>query len=289
MNEQAVITEITDTAEAVVPEVAETIEVVRNNPILLAGVAVAATLAGGAVGYFVAAKRLEPKYRDLAEKEIAEAKAYYSGVYKSDEFETPEKAVDKLIPEEVQQNFASYRGESVGKVEVVEDEHGVSIKTTEVEVDEEDNEAETVQEVRSNIFVDGVPIEELDLEAEEPKRLSGAPFVISMDEYMENAPDHEQMNCTYFQGDSQLMDENDKLITDINGLVGEDNLDRFGQGSGDRQVVFVRNVEKKLDFEIIASKGRYSVEVLGMDPMDDEDAGRDIRHGHRRRFRESDE
>lgn len=52
--------------------------------------------AGGAAGFFVANKRLEVKYKNLAEKEIAEAKEYYRILNKTDEFSTPERAAEAL-------------------------------------------------------------------------------------------------------------------------------------------------------------------------------------------------
>jgi hypothetical protein len=66
-------------------------------------------------------------------------------------------------------------------------------------------------------------------------------------------------------------------------LVGDDNL-RFGYGSNDSNMVYVRNPRIEMDMEIVRSQGTYTKEVLG---FDDE---AELKHsGRRRRFRESDE
>lgn len=286
MTEQAVIEEVTDIAEAVVPEVVETIEVVRNNPYLLAGAAVVGLAIGGTVGYFVADKILKEKYEEISRCEIGAAKEYYSAIRKEGDYETVAKAAEKLLPQEIQDVVSSYRGETNEFSAAVEEtQEGITIVTQENSTDDDDNEVTVVRET-SNIFVDGVPLEDLDLEEEAPKRLSGAPFVITEEEFHENQHDHEQLNLTYYQGDKVVANETDNPVENTTVLIGDECLERFGHGSNDRNSVYVRNMEKGLDFEIVRSPGKFANEVLGLDYYDQDN----LRHSSSiRRFRDQDE
>ena len=98
---------------------------------------------------------------------------------------------------------------------------------------------------------------------------------------MENDKEFNQVTLTYFEGDEVLSDERDQTVDDVDGLAGEDNLQRFGHGSGDPNVLYIRNEHISLDMEILRSKGKYTHEVLGF-----------IEHSDQpkiRRFRSDDE
>ena len=55
-------------------------------------------------------------------------------------------------------------------------------------------------------------------------------------------------------------------------MVGLVNLGKFGHGSGDPNVVYVRNVELEMEIEIIHSDGKFSEQSRGIvenpDPTD---------------------
>lgn len=253
MNEQAVINEITESAETIVPEVVEAVHVAKNNPYLLAGVALVAASAGVGLGYFIAMKRLEPKYSKIAEEEISQAKEYYSVLHKDGKFSTPKDAVDELITE--------YQGESV---EIEETEEGIQVTTTSTEVDHDDNEVEVVKEVTRNIFVNGQPIDEFDYESEVANRSNDRPFIITEEEFFENETLCAQETLTYYVGDDVLTDDKDMVIDDVDDLVGNENLTKFGHGSKDPNLLYIRNVEKDIELEIARSQGKFSEEVLGL-------------------------
>lgn len=276
MEEQAVIEQIEDTAEAVVPEVVETIEVLRNNPVLLVGVGLVAGSVGAFIGYKVARKRLEAKFEVLLEEEIEKTRRYYAAYSKKDEYETPEKAAHALIPDEereAQQAFVNYAGMAKAQVDVIEDEHGVTVETkSEMVETEEGDEVEEVHEVvKNNIFLNGSALDkdEFDYEAEVAQRSEDFPYVITEDEFFQNEQDFVQLTMTYYEGDDVLCDEQDRTVDDVDGSVGEVNLHKFGHGSKDKNLVYIRNNKRGTDFEIARSRGKYSVDVLG---LDDEDA-----------------
>ena len=54
------------------------------------------------------------------------------------------------------------------------------------------------------------------------------------------------------------------MIPDADDAVGEMNLHRFGHGSGDNNVVYIRNDRLENDFIVLRSQGEYAKEVLGL-------------------------
>ena len=81
----------------------------------------------------------------------------------------------------------------------------------------------------------------------------GRPYVISPDEF--DTEDYEVVSLLYFD-DGVLTDEQYNVIDDVEGLVGEDSLNHFGEYEDDS--VFVRDDEKKIDYEILADGRKFS-------------------------------
>jgi|SRR5215216_123243 len=203
------------------------------------GVAVGATsvvslIVGAASGYFFAKKRLEKIYADFASQEIAEARKFYS---KNKKFSTPEEAVEALIPDEAVEALKAYQGEP-------------------------DVVLETTEDVVVNIFGSTVSHTKDEWAQVVSMRDEDEPHIISQEEFMEGGPGYHQPTLSYYVGDDILADERDQPITDVTDLLGEDNL-KFGYGSGDANIVYIRNNKLSLDIEIIKNEGKYSEEVAG--------------------------
>lgn len=254
----------------------------------------AAGAALGVAGYFAMKKQMEAKlrkeYDEHLESEVAELRRYYELRHKDGQYATPAGAVEALLPGDVQEVVRSYQGvptEPVAvtgpPVVVVEGdstspeslrEQGYTeaqiAEVTGTPVDVKALEAKMnsggpieVTETTSNIFVDGNPIEDFDYAAEVAKRNPEEPYVITHDEFMENENDFAQMTMTYYNGDDILADDQDIPVVDIEAVVGSENLTKFGYGSRDRNVVYVRNEKLENDYEIALSQGEFSKEVAG--------------------------
>ena len=198
-------------------------------------------------GIFFAKKNLQTKYDALLEQEIADAKRFYGRLHKKDEFATPESAAETLLEDNAIKAITVYRGE--------ESENDDGMRATENDVAGD-----------RNIFVDPRPsIEKIDFNYEEEilNRSSLTPYIISKEEFLQAETDFPQSTLTYYAGDDILSDEKDGTIDDAEFVVGTSNLQRFGHGSDDGNVVYIRNENLKMDFEIIHSEGKYAVEVQG--------------------------
>jgi hypothetical protein len=81
-------------------------------------------------------------------------------------------------------------------------------------------------------------------------RRAGKPYVIHEDEFTnDNLPSHSVTTYSYYQKDGVLADEDGSRIQNAHELVGNA-LSRFGHGSSDPNVVFVRNDVLQLQVEI---------------------------------------
>jgi hypothetical protein len=233
-------------------------------------------LGGAALGAKIALDKLGQKIMKDADEalkiEIAKAKEYYKTQYKAEEFATPEQALEALHPVEMDvaaKALAKYQG----------------IK---LDLPEEIPAPLDMVPISKNVFTDAAYIREpFDYEAELRRRDPDGPYLITEEEYLEAGPQYEQVSFTYYAGDGVLTNVSDEVIDNIEGSVGSANLLRFGDGSNDENVVYVRNCNLEMDIELTQSAGKYSVEVAG---FDDENELRhsDVRRSPRR-FRQRDE
>ena len=137
----------------------------------------------------------------------------------------------------------------------------------------------------SSVFpVSALPKWEQEKENKDRERFQGRPYTISVDEFQENEFDFSQYTLTYYEGDQVLIDQEDVPIYNHPNVVGDI---VFGHGSGDPNVVYVRNVRGKVEYEILRDSGFYAVEVLGND-IEAQHEEADIKHSNNRRLRKDD-
>lgn len=230
----------------------------RSVPLMIGASVVCALALGSGAGYLVAKKQLETKYEKIAQKEIEEAKTFYAKTNKTGEFETIDKAFAALHPDEIDGGGPKMAAAATALTNY----QGVSTKTTApTKVDDK-----TVTEIVSNVFANTKREKDFSpeaLEREIRNRTEEAPYVITKDEFMNNEQDYTQLTFTYYAGDGVLTDERDDIIEDSDVMVGDNNLVRFGDWSDDPRIVYVRNHEKELEFEIALHDGKYSEVVTG--------------------------
>lgn len=78
-------------------------------------------------------------------------------------------------------------------------------------------------------------------------KMSEKPYIISPEEFG-NLDDYDQISLTYYS-DGVLVDDEYDIVEDIDGIVGADFSDHFGDYEDDS--VFVRNDRLKCDYEIL--------------------------------------
>jgi hypothetical protein len=101
------------------------------------------------------------------------------------------------------------------------------------------------------------------------QRSPDRPFVIHQDEFFSHESGYSQTTYSYYAGDDVLADENDSVLSNIDNLVGTDNINRWGHGSDDFNVVYIRNPVLELEFEVCRTPKSYEEEVMGLEREDE--------------------
>lgn len=104
------------------------------------------------------------------------------------------------------------------------------------------------------------------------------PYLISIDEYMEDTEAFAKVEMTYFEGDGVLVDNNNAIVGSqsaapekIDQVVGQHNLDKWGQGTTDPEQVYIRNERLEIDIELTHDDNTYTRSVLNIIPSDEEE------------------
>jgi len=241
--------------------------------IFVAGATSIVSLAAGfAVGYKLAVHRLNDVYNEQMEEEIRRTRDYYERNTKP--FADPVEAVKVLKPEEEQK-----AKEDASKAAVVTDD--VTVETLErvvnglkynkitpasdrppvVEVKEEVVTTRNIFDRQKDV-VD--PEDDPNYDEMVDDREHQSIYIVTHEEHMENPHELETVTLTYYAGDN-VLSENDKPVEDVEATIGGVENLQFGRWSKDANVVFIRNETLAIEYEILRSSGKYTVEVLGLD------------------------
>jgi hypothetical protein len=89
------------------------------------------------------------------------------------------------------------------------------------------------------------------------------PYVITVEQFGEEMDHYDKITIYFYEDDEVLTDENEEVITDVSAIVGDDALYSFGDGSGDAEIVYVRNDKMQIDYEVIRLSKSYAETVCG--------------------------
>jgi hypothetical protein len=126
-----------------------------------------------------------------------------------------------------------------------------------------------------------VEVENWDWEEEVRNRTETAPYILHKDEFYADEKNYSQVSLTFYAVDEILADEDDKPIYNHSNTTGPL---RFGHGSGQADVVYIRNDMNRAEYEVTRLDALYSMEVLGLEIENNERVA-DIRHSKHTRFR----
>lgn len=258
----------------------------RDGRLFLTGTAIG--LFGGVLfGYGWAGKRLRTQYEQIAEQEIDEMREHFRArlIAKEEKPDLAEKA----------QEISEREGYSTPQTPVKEDQDGAEAGEegfTEADTADavEDHEREESEEEAPSAEVNNLfdetkkeADEGWDYEEEVRLRRPDRPYVIHVDERSEK-DGYTDISLIYYEADDVLADERDQPIEDRDKTIGEGNLDKFGHGSHDKDIVYIRNDLLKIEIEVIKNDGSYAEVVHGFvqhsnekvhrrPHFDDEDSG----------------
>lgn len=162
---------------------------------------------------------VKKKYEELAQEEIDSVKQVFS------------KREKELKGDEIKKNIAE-------NVKAGEQEKPMSIKEY----------ASFLQKQGYTNYSDTNEAEN----KEETKSVK--PYVIPPEQFGE-IEEYDQIELTYY-ADHILADENDDIVEDVEEAIGFESLSHFGEYEDDS--VFVRNDERRCDYQILLDQGLYS-------------------------------
>lgn len=234
--------------------------------ILIAGFSVISFAGGGASGYFYSRKKLESQYADELQKETAAIERYYQMQYKAGEFETPETALKAKMAEKIEVDPEDVPSDQMDKEnlenpevvrragQALRDYQGRFKSTRDV------SNEEIVKE--QNVF-SREAIQEKD-ESDEMVSNVKDPRIITENEFNDHCG-YEQTSLYYYAGDGTLVDDDNTIIADgeIDDIVGKANLDVFARMSDDKNLIFVRNEKRQMEYEILRDHSAYGETVAG--------------------------
>lgn len=245
---------------------------------------------------------LDERVNDVLDYEIYKIREVYDAKYKEGKFATPASTAAELLVEDgdissddlvegaikadelirtaeynlENSNFSPRMG--TGRPDPIEMEQIMSQRVEGgVEIDPDEMDRFDVEYVEPEDVWPNVQFDEPDTDApKSPRRFedtirpqngSEVPYVISVDEFLDSN-DHDKVSLTYYDGeDTQVLaDERDAVITKITPLLGDDFLVRFGERSGDKNIVYIRNERLEKDIEVVLNERSYAEVVQGIKP-----------------------
>jgi len=225
---------------------------------------------GGAIGaaaaYKFAYSKAETKYSKISDEEISEMRKMYRDKTIALEAEAAKRPLSEIIKE---RGYAQPDSEDTAPPMAIQPPDEVVTEEDIAEAEMNDIELPPKPRVR-NVFQDVEPVTHVwDWHEERKKRDPEHPYVIHVDE-KHDTPSYQVVTLTYYTKDDVLCNAEDEPMDreDRENAIGEGSLDRFGHGSEDASIVFVRNDQMELIFEIVKSPNAFIEEVHGIEHSD---------------------
>lgn len=162
---------------------------------------------------------------------------------------------EKIIDDEINAQIHDIREESIKmREEKINELDKVKNKMMDL-VNQTDQDNEDDIEYGEIIEADGTitnPVDDIPEPKEQEETDYIEPYVISPEEFDEKGYN---LQTLIYYADGYLTDDMDFPIVDIDGTVGEDAVNHFGEYEDDS--VFIRNDNTKIDYEILADSRNF--------------------------------
>jgi hypothetical protein len=240
-----VVEEVVETVASNIEDAVETVTSNLEGRFFVFGLGVG-LITGGAVGWFASRARYKRKYEKASQEEIAEMRTFFR-----DQQKATEARLKAPLTEVVEYLGYKKTEDQPSPTEPEQHEVAKSIENAEEERDHDHNVFDTSSDHTWDYAT------ETKLRAANP----GRPFVIHLDEYGEAG--FNTVCYTYYVDDDILADERDEVVDNVAELVGLENLNRFGHGTDNVNILLVRNEALEVDIEIAKANGNYAADVHG--------------------------
>lgn len=249
-----------EVVEGVVLPAAEEVGRALDGYSLGLGLAIGAGV-GFAVGSLYISKRLRKEYEAIAEEEISQMRDHF---HKKAVAMENKPALDGLV-RDLGYVPAERQTEEGDQAATVSPDPSTPNSTVNAE-SETQNVFEQPEPPAEELGEAKEPNEGWDYKKEIAQRTPDVPYVIHEDEQHERG--YSEATLTYYEGDDVLADVDDKIIDNKEDLIG-DCAEKFGHGSSDPNVVYLRNERLEVEIELCRSTGTYAEEVHGIRHSDE--------------------
>lgn len=210
------------------------------------------------VTYKIASKRIEAAYALRIDEELEATRKFFTAFHEKPTIEelVKDAGLEPAVEDVELPESADPRPdlELTGRGQVTQYNKVVKQYTG----NDDPNEAVELPEEVHNVFAATDTLSQEEIDSRGPDR----PYLITQDEFTEG--EASQDTLTYYAEDGVLADSQDMPLDNVDRMVGEVNLQRFGVGSGDKRVVYVRNEAIDQDWEIVLHDGSYAEIVAGL-------------------------
>ena len=238
---------------------------------------------GGGLAYLFTKRRVELKYRKIADNEIAEMREHYQAKSRALENNAQKTDLESIVTERGYSSSTANEGPPMAvqppESVVIEEEDDSAVDEDNVpspDVEEEspikstfnptEADRREFQEKMEKVNEPPPKLEDRwDYQEELRTRSPDIPYVIHIDE-SDEMEGYQHVTLTYYDADDVLCNEKDEIVdhgAERERLVGERNLNLFGHGSGQPDVVYIRNDQLEIVFEVCRAEGSFSEEVHG--------------------------
>lgn len=220
----------------------------RKALIFIGGVAV-----GGMATFFYMRKKLVDQQEDY-EQQIQDVKAVYSKKVEKNAADT--ERAKRIVTDNIRMKDELMKSMAIADKQKYRKEYNAFSKPVpEEELKDLGDETELGgdDDEEDDGFIGEYPQEDI----------AERPYVITEFEAINGRKMYDKTTLNYYD-DGILEDEaTDYLIDDIDGTIGLDSLNRFGEGTedGDPDVVFVRNEKISTDFTIVRQHRNYIPDI----------------------------
>jgi hypothetical protein len=227
---------------------------------------------GALIAFKVAYTKAETKFSQLADAEIEEMRQHYQDKVLAVEANRDKAHLEDLVqekgyapvPSEDQPLMAVTPPDEL--VDAAAEGPGPVMRTSPAAP----VPADPAPPIVRNLFRDAEEkatrnVDVWDYEEEKRGRSPDIPYIIHADERYEFEGYGEE-TLTYYEKDDVLCNERDEVLAEgpeRERLIGEWSLDKFGHGSNDPEIVYVRNDRVEMIYEIVKSPNSYAEEVHG--------------------------
>lgn len=199
---------------------------------------------GGAIGYKIAEKKLTEEFEERLDRETNLVRRMYKPDYNS--------------PEEMVQDLHGEAAASVLKDPAMK-------AALDAMRDYQNPEPVAYHKIRTSTVEkpqgeEPTVVERKIFEVADDR---GEIYVISVQENADHEAGYENVTWTYYAKDGVVTDDAEDPIEDVENFLGEDFQHKFGEESGDENVVYIRNEVVMIDYEIVRDPSSYVEKVLG--------------------------